>query len=72
LRTLSLDDLPAVDETRESLQQAVLRAARMRRLALRRKRLEKPAPEPVPERWSEPSSARAIDEADPYVIEARE
>jgi eukaryotic-like serine/threonine-protein kinase len=72
LRTLSLDDLPAVDESRESLQRAVLRAARKRRLALRRKLLEKAAPEPPPERWSEPSAPRAIDEADPYASEVRE
>jgi serine/threonine protein kinase len=71
LRTLSLDDLPTVDDARDSLQQAVLNAARARRLALRRKRLSRPSPEPAREREREPELTRGIDETDPYAEEIR-
>lgn len=67
LRTLSLADLPAVDDSRDSLQRAILDAARARRLALRRKRLARPAAEPAPERREETSAPRSIDPTDPYM-----
>ena len=66
-RPLSADELPSVDDARDSLQRAILSAARARRFAARQQRARRREPEP-PSAPALPSAVlpRPIDDADPY------
>jgi serine/threonine-protein kinase len=64
-RPLSADELPSIDDARDSLQRAILSAARARRAAARQ-RAKKHAPEPPAPVLPGAVLPRPIDDADPY------